>query len=203
MWSMTGLCLLPVRGQDDPKKNKIEAPSPDGRFAFRYSGDPDSAGADDAEAQTYDLIDQKSGKVLMSVVESDPDIGPSARFHMDVLWRPDSKAFAITAFLWKRGSTLFVCTRDGSAFRKIEIPELEADIPEKEMKGKEFPHVVELNSDTAKRWQKDGSLMVEIESVQDGEGCTITANRKVVLGFDRSDKAKVLKSTIKYTTEKQ
>ncbi len=154
---MLALCLPPVRGQEEEegtKKNKIEAASPDGRFAFRYSGDPDKAGADDAESQTYDLIDKKSGRVLMSVVESDNDIGPSARFSMHVLWQADSKAFAITAFLWKRGSTLFVYKRDGSTFRKIEIPELEADIPEKEMKGKEFPHVVESSSETAKRWQK-------------------------------------------------
>ena len=67
-----------------------------------------------------------------------------------------------------------------------------------------FPHVVELNAQSAKRWQKDGSLVVQIESEQDGgeEGLLIRANRTVVLAFDRSDKAKVLKSTIKFAIEK-
>ena len=202
------LTLPVVRSQDDeesPNKNKIEYPSPDGRFAFRYSGDPDKVGSveDTGDKQTYDLIDRKSGKVLKSVVESDEDIGPSARFNMTVLWRKDSKAFAISAFLWKRGRTLFVYRRDGTDFRPIEIPELDVEIPDKEKKGKEFPHVVEMNSATARRWQPEGSLEVAVESMYDGEGSTITATRKVILGFDQSNKAKVLKSSVKYVTKKQ
>ena len=139
----------------------------------------------------------------MSVAESDPDLGPSARFKMEVLWRPDSKAFALTAMLWKRGSNVEVYVRNGSTFRHIELPELLADITEKIKGGKSFPHVVELNSQSAKRWQKDGALIVEIESIQDGGGDgSRTATRTVVLGFDRSDKAKVLKSRMKFAVEK-
>jgi hypothetical protein len=162
----------------------VEAPSPDGQFAFRYTGESDS------EKQTYDLIDKRSGKVLTSVAESDPDLGPSARFNMEVLWRPDSKAFALTATLWKRGSNVEVYVRNGSAFRHIELPELFADIPDKVKRGKSFPHVSELNAQSAKRWQKDGSLVVEIETIEDGneEGLSVTANRTVVLEFDRSTK---------------
>src|SRR5215471_4102407 len=106
----------PLCGEEteEGRKKTIEAPSPDGQFAFRYTGESES------EKQTYDLIDKKSGKVLMSVAESDPDLGPSARFNMEgVLWRPDSKAFAVTAMLWKRGSSVSVFVRDGSAFREI------------------------------------------------------------------------------------
>jgi hypothetical protein len=53
-------------------------------------------------------------------------------------------------------------------------------------------HIVELNSARAKRWQKDGSLVVEIETIDDGGcgGATITANRTVVLGFDIPPKRK-------------
>jgi len=122
-----------------------------------------------------------------------------------VLWRPDSKAFALTALLWKRGSSVSVFVRDGSAFREIKLPDLVADVPDKVKRGKSFPHVSESNSQSAKRWQKDGSLVVEIETIVDGneEGLSVTANRTVVLGFDRSDKAKVLKSTIKFAVEKQ
>lgn len=206
----------PVYGQDTEQrsKNKIEAPSPDGKFAFRYAkksdadsdADSDSDSDSDSEKQTYDLIDKKSGKVLTSVAESDPDLGPSARFNIEkVLWRSDSKAFAITAMLWKRGSSVSVFVRDGSAFHNIELPDLDADVPDKVKRGKNFQHVSELNSQSAIRWQKDGSLVMEIETIVDGneEGLSITANRTVVLGFDRSDKAKVLKSTIKFKVEKQ
>ena len=35
----------------------------------------------------------------------------------------------------------------------------------------------------------------------DGNDGSITATRTVVLGFDRSDKAKVLKSTIKFAVD--
>jgi hypothetical protein len=193
-------CSYPVCGEETEEETKktIEAPSPDGQFAFRYTGESDS------EKQTYDLIDKRSGKVLMSVAESDPDLGPSARFNMEVLWRPDSKAFALTATLWKRGSNVEVYVRNGSTFRHIELPELLADITEKIKGGKSFPHVVELNSQSAKRWQKDGALIVEIESIQDGGGDgSITATRTVVLTFDRSDKAKIRKSTMKVAVEKQ
>jgi hypothetical protein len=121
---------------------------------------------------------------------------------MHVLWRPDSAAFALTATLWKRGSSVTVYVRDGSTFREIKIPELVADIPEKVKGGKSFPHVAELNSQSATRWQKDGSLVVEIENMVDGNEGSITATRTVVLGFDRTDEAKVLKSTIKFAVEK-
>src|SRR4029434_1295897 len=100
---------------EERSKQAIEAPSPDGRFAFRYSKDSksksnvDSQSDSDSEKQTYDLIDKKSGKVLTNVAESDPDLGPSARFNIEgVLWRSDSKAFALTALLWKRGSSVSV-----------------------------------------------------------------------------------------------
>lgn len=95
--------------------------------------------------------------------------------------------------------------RNGAAFREIKLPDLTADVPLKVKRGKSFPHVNESNSQSAIRWQKDGSLVVEIETILDGndEDLSITANRTVVLGFDRSDKAKVLKSTIKFALEKQ
>jgi hypothetical protein len=190
--------LLCGEETEEVTKKTIEAPSPDEKFAFRYTGESDS------EKQTYDLIDNASGKVLMSVAESDPDLGPSARFNMEVLWRPDSKAFALTATLWKRGSSVAVYMRDGSTFREIKLPELVADIPDKVKRGKSFPHFSEWNGQSAKRWQKDGSLVVEIETTEDGneEVLSVTATRTVVLGFDRSDKAKILKSTIKFVTQK-
>ena len=199
--SILVICSQAVCGQETSEgtKKKMEAPSPDGQFAFRYTGEPNSE-----EKQTYDLIDKRSGKVLTSVAESDPYLGPSARFYMKVLWKPDSKAFALTATLWKRGSNVDVWVRNGSTFRHIEVPELLAEIPDEIKKGKSFPHFSELNAESAKRWQKDGSLVVEIETIQDGneEGFSATATRTVVLGFDKSDKARILKSTIKFKVEK-
>ena len=189
-----------VSGQENGEETPqtIENPSPDARFPFLKTGDSDS----DSEKQTYDLIDKGSGKVLKSVAESDPDLGASARFNMSVLWRSDSKAFALTATLIKLGSEVSVYLQEGTTFRKIKLPKLSADIPEKIKRGKSFPHVSELDSWSAKQWQKDGSLVVEIENMVDGNDGSITATRTVVLGFDRSDKAKVLKSTIKFAVEK-
>src|SRR5262249_53286048 len=193
-------CFHSVSGQENGEETPqtIENPSPDGRFAFRNAGDSDS------EKQTYDLIDKASRKVLMSVAESDPDLGPSARFHIDgVLWRPDSKAFAVTAMLWKRGSSVSVFVRDGSAFHEIELPELPAEVPQKAKRGMDLQHVAELDSQRAIRWEKDGSIAVQIETIVDGNEGSVTATRTVVLALDRSDKAKVRKSTIKFAVEKQ
>lgn len=189
--------LIRAEETDEAAKKAIEFPSPDGKYAFRYSGSES-----EHEKQTYELFEKASGKLVRTVAESDPELGPSARFAMEnVLWRPDSKAFALVAMLWKRGSTLLVFARDGSTFRKIKLPELTVEIPEKARKGKNFPHVVELDSDTAKRWQKDGSLVVETETIVDGEGLTLTATRTVVLGFNHFAKAKILKSTVQFATE--
>jgi len=173
-------------------KSKIEARSPDGQFAFRYSGQSEQ------EKQTYDLINTRSGKTVITVAESDPDFGPSARFVMKVLWRSDSKAFALTATLQKRGSEVSVYLRDGSTFNAIELPELTVDIPEKLEQGK----TTNSDSQEAKRWQKDGSLIVEIATVSSGNNGTTTATRTVVLGFDQSDEAKIRKSSIKIKVEK-
>ena len=189
----------PILGEEksEAAKDKLESPSPDGQFAFRFGK------ADDGETQTYDLVERKSGKFLAHVCESDPNFGASGRFLVEVLWRPDSKAFALTATLWKRGSEVFVYRRNGATFREIKLPELDAEITDKAMAGKEYPHVNQINSQSAQRWQKDDALTVKIESIQDGNEGTITASRTVILGFGRSSKAKILKSTLKFVTEKQ
>jgi tetratricopeptide (TPR) repeat protein len=199
--------LHPICGEETEKSsdNRIEAPSPDGKFAFRYTKEAKSESDLDSDSnlgkQTYDLIDKRSGKVLASVAESDPDLGPSARFDIEgVLWRADSKAFALTAMLWKPGSSVSVFIRNGSAFREIELPDLLADVPQKVKRGKSFPHVNESNSQSAIRWQKDGSLVVEIETMVDGNDGSITATRTVALGFDRPGKARILNSSIKFET---
>src|SRR5437773_7929121 len=148
--SMFVTCFHSVSGQENGEETPqtIENASPDARFAFRNTGDSDS------EKQTYDLIDKGSGKVLKSVAESDPDLGPSARFNMKVLWRPDSQAFALTAQLIKLGSEISVYFQEGTTFRKIKLPKLSADIPEKVKRGKSFPHVSELDSWTVKQCKK-------------------------------------------------
>ena len=177
---------------DQGAKKALEAVSPDGQFAFRITGESSE------EKQTYDLVDRKSGNVLMSVAESDPDLGPSARFNIKALWRPDSKAFAITAYLQKRGSELLVYARQDGTFRAIELPEMEVEIPAKLEQGK----TTNLNSQGAKRWLKDGSLVVEIATTSSGNGGTVTATRTVVLAFDKSGKASIRKSSVKVSVEK-
>jgi hypothetical protein len=60
-------CFHSVSGQENGEETPqtIENPSPDGRFAFRNTGDSDS------ETQTYDLIDkdrEKSSRVWQSLI---------------------------------------------------------------------------------------------------------------------------------------
>src|SRR5881396_3698396 len=132
--SMFVTCFHSVSGQDNGEETPqtIENPSPDGRFAFRNTGDSDS------EKQTYDLIDKGSGKVLKSVAESDPDLGPSARFNMSVLWRSDSKAFALTATLIKLGSEVSVYLQERTTFRKLNCRSFPRISRKRSSEGKVF-----------------------------------------------------------------
>jgi len=192
--------ILPLRAEDEHNAEP-KFPSPDKQFAFR-SDKADSTDETAEEAEVFNLIDARSGKVLLEVARSDPDFGPSGRFGMEVLWKPDSKEFAVTATFTKRGSTLLVFVRRGTQFRPIELPELKAEITEKARQGKTFGKTTEINSQSAERWQKDGTLVAEVETQEDGDYGSIRATRTVVLGFDKTDKARVLRSSIKFEIEK-
>jgi hypothetical protein len=127
----------------------------------------------------------------------------SSQAYWHPLWAPDSNRFALMTRLGHPIQTVDVYFRNSETFRKIELPELPAaNIPEKLKRGKKFPHVASLNWQEAKAWNKDGSLVVTIDTMIDGAGSSITATRTVVLGFDRAGKASIVKSTIKYATER-
>jgi hypothetical protein len=171
-------------------KGNIDWPSPDGKFAFL------AAYGEDLHA--IDLIDRKSGKTLQRIGEED-----SSQASWHVLWAPGSDRFALMTRLGHPIQGVDIYFRSAETFRKIELPELpEANIPESLKHGKKFPHVANLNWQEAKGWMKDGSLVVTIDTMIDGEGDSITATRTVVLGFDRAGKARIVKSTIKYETGK-
>ena len=164
-------------------------PSPDGGFAFvtNYGSD----------VHTIDLIDKKSGKKLQRIGEED-----SEQAYWHVLWGPDSNRFALMTRLGHPIQKVDVYFRNGETFRAIELSKLpEANIPERLKRGKHYPHVANLNWQTAEEWKKDGSLVVSVDTMIDGEDHSITATRTVVLGFDRTGKGRILKSTIKYETE--
>lgn len=174
---------------ENENENPDCPPSPDGKFAFVTNYDSD--------VHTIDLIDKRSGKKLQRIGEED-----SSQAYWHVLWAPDSNRFALMTRLGHPIQGVDVYFRSGETFRKIELPELpEANIPEKLKRGKHFPHIASLNWQTAEEWKKDGSLVVSIATMIDGEGSFINATRTVVIGFDRSGKARILKSTIKYETE--
>ncbi len=120
-----------------------------------------------------------------------------------MFWAPDSTRFALMTRLGHPIQGVDVYFRSGEAFQKIDLPDLpEADIPERLKHGKKFPHVANDNWQEAKEWKKDGSLVVTIDTMIDGESGSITATRTVVLGFDKAGKTTIGKSTINYKTEK-
>jgi uncharacterized protein YecT (DUF1311 family) len=174
---------------ENENENPDCPPSPDGKFAFVTNYDSD--------VHTIDLIDKRSGKKLQRIGEED-----SEQAYWHVLWAPDSNRFALMTRLGHPIQGVDVYLRSGETFRTIELPKLpEANIPEKLKHGKHFPHVANLNWQTAEEWKKDGSLVVSIDTMIDGEGSFINATRTVVLGFDRTGKGRILKSAIKYETE--
>lgn len=169
---------------------QIDWPSPDGIFAFVASyGD---------DLHSIDLIDRKSGAKLQRIDEQD-----SSLVYWHVLWAPDSKRFALMTRSGHPIQELDVYFRSGETFQKIKLPDLpEAGISERLKKGKQFPHVANLDWQEAKAWTKDSSLVVTIDTMIDGAGSSITATRTVVLGFDQAGKARIVKSMIKYEAAK-
>jgi hypothetical protein len=169
---------------------QLDWPSPDGKFAFVTTyGD---------DLHSIDLIDKQSGAKLQRIDEQD-----STLVNWHVLWAPDSTRFALMTRSGHPIQGVDVYRQSGEAFKQIELPDLpEADIPEKLKRGKQLPHVANLNWQEAKQWNKDGSLVVTIDTMIDGAGGSITATRTFVLGFDRAGKATIVKSSIKYATER-
>ena len=178
----------PSRSAGGTNEN-IDWPSPDGKFSFLTSYGED--------LHTIDLIDKKSGRKLQRIGEVD-----SSQTYWHPLWAPNSNRFALMTRSGHPIQGVDVYFRSSKTFRKIELPDLpEANIPETLRHGKNFPHFAGLNWQEAKKWKKDGSLVVTIDTMIDGAGSSITATRTIVLGFDRAEKARIVKSTIKYKTE--
>ncbi len=169
----------------DDTTREVQFPSPNGKFAFLI-------GRGEYE-RTIDLIDKKTTRVLQHI--DDTDMG-SVSYR--VLWAPDSKRFALMTRAGHPNQDVRVYSRKGDKFQEIKLPELTADIPEKVLAGKEHPHVAMNDWQEAEKWNKDGSLRLTIENMVDGAGHTADATRTVLLGFDKSDKPRILKSTVKY-----
>lgn len=174
-----------------PLNQFIDWPSPNGEFAFLTTRGED--------LNTIDLIDKKSGKKQQRIDES----GISSVF-WHVLWTLDSKRFALMTRVGHPNQGVDVYFRSGEEFQKVELPDLpKADIPDKLKHGKSFPHWAALNWEEAERWKRDGSLVVSVVSMIDGESGSIMAKRTFVLGLDQAGKARIVKSTaIEYKTEK-
>ena len=164
---------------------EVGSPSPNGKFAFLIGHG--------AYQQTIDLIDKKTEKILQHIADDDMS---SVRYR--VLWAPDSKRFALMTRAGHPNQDVTVYFLKGDKFQEIRIPELTVEIPARIRAGKQHPHVANNNWQEAEKWTKDGSLLLTIDNMIDGAGHTASATRTVLLGFDKSGKAKILKSTVKY-----
>jgi hypothetical protein len=170
--------------EDDTTK-EVDFPSPDGKFSFLIGHGE--------YQQTIDLIDKKTEKVLQHIADDD-----MSSVSYKVLWAPDSKRFALMTRAGHPNQDVTVYLQKADRFQKIKIPDLTVEIPERIRAGKEHPHVAANNWQEAEKWNKDGSLLLTIDNTIDGAGHTASATRTVLLGFDKSDKSKILKSTVKY-----
>ena len=159
--------------------------SPDGKFSFLIGRGEDQ--------QTIDLIDKNTKKVLQHIADDD-----MSSVYYRILWAPDSKRFALMTRAGHPNQDVRVYFLRGDKFQEIKIPDLTVDIPKKVLAGKEHPHVATNNWQEAKEWKKDGSLLLTIDNTIDGAGHTASAVRTVLLGFNTSGKARILKSTVKY-----
>jgi hypothetical protein len=174
-----------VSDTEDNITKEVDFPSPDGKFSFLI-------GHGEYE-QTIDLIDKQTEKVLQHIDDAD-----MSSVNYRVLWAPDSKRFALMTRVGHPNEDVRVYFLKGDKFDEIKIPDLTVEIPARIRAGKEYPHVAANNWQEAEKWNKDGSLLLTIDNMIDGAGHTASATRTVVLGFDKSGKPKILKSTVKY-----
>ena len=162
------------------------ATSPDKKYAFLFGREEDE--------KSIDLIDNKTKNILQHIDDQD-----MSTVSYGVLWAPDSKGFALMTRMGHPNQGVDVFFKRG---QKFEMPEITAEIPAKVRHGKNYGHVANNNWQTAEKWNKDGSLLMTVDSMIDGSGYTASAVRTVVLGFDKSKKAKILKSSISYDFKK-
>jgi len=174
-----------ISGTKDDATKEVDFPSPDGKFAFLI-------GHGDYQ-QSIDLIDKKTEKVVQHIGDED-----MSSVNYRVLWAPDSKRFALMTRMGHPNQDVTIYFQKADKFQEVGIPELTVDIPARIRAGKEHPHVAANNWQSAKKWNKDGSLLLTIDNTVDGAGHTASAMRTVLLGFDKSGKARILKSTVKY-----
>lgn len=174
----------PISEREDETK-EAESPSPDGKFAFLIGRDEDQ--------KTVDLIDATTEKVLQHI--DDSDIGSVS---YSILWALDSKRFALMTRAGHPNQDVRVYLLIGDKFHESKIPDLTVEIPTRVKAGKPHPHVAANNWEEAEKWNEDGSLVITVDNTIDGAGHTATATRTVLLAFDKSGKAKILKSSVKY-----
>ncbi len=174
-----------VSDTEDATTKEVDFPSPDDKFSFLIGHGE--------YQQTIDLIDKKTTKVLQHIADDD-----MSSVSYKVLWAPDSKRFALMTRTGHPNQDVRVYFLKGDKFQQIEIPDFTVDIPARIRAGKQHPHVAANNWEEAKKWNKDGSLLVTIDNTIDGAGHTAGATRTVLLGFEKSGKPKILKSTVKH-----
>jgi len=174
-----------VSETEDDTTKEVDFPSPDEKFAFQIGHGE--------YQQTIDLIDKKTEKVLQHIADDD-----MSSVSYKVLWAPDSKRFALMTRAGHPNQDVMVYFLKADKFQKITIPDLTVEIPARIRAGKQHPHVATNNWQQAEKWNKDGSLLLTIDNTIDGAGHTASAVRTVLLGFDKSGKPKILKSTVKY-----
>jgi hypothetical protein len=177
-----------VSDMEDNTTKEVDFPSPNEKFAFLI-------GRGEYE-QTIDLIDKKTEKVLQHIDDAD-----MSSVSYSVLWAPDSKRFALMTRVGHPNQDVQVYFLKGDKFQEIKIPDLTVEIPARITVGKEHPHVATNNWQEAEKWNKDGSLLLTIDNTIDGAGHTASATRTVLLGFDKSGKPGILKSTVKYESK--
>jgi hypothetical protein len=182
-------CLVCAQNTQDKTEKTIEYPSPDGRFAFLLTRSPEGR-------RTVELIEKDSGKILNRIVESEEGFGD--RVDANVIWTSDSKEFAFSYTRNRRDSEIAVFSRSGVVFHQIKLPKFPpAELPANSGQGK----ITDVDDTHALRWEKDGSLVAEIETKKTRADDIVIATRTVVLGFDQHGKAKILKTTQNVTTE--
>jgi hypothetical protein len=168
----------------------IKCPSPDGRFALRIT-----RGDDGAAAAAADIIEKKSGAVVMDRLESfaASDIDPANRHiaNANLVWSADSRRVAYV-YDTNRGADTQVFVLNGEKFEQVLLPDFFKHLKLRKLGSKDdYEKVYETL--TPVRWLKSGALVLSDSVARVTTNDEDDATFIITIAFDAQNHASVKK----------
>lgn len=148
---------FPLTAQLLCRKEVVDWPSPDGRFAIRKTFS-DARVRQDSRVVKAELIEKAGAGVIADLTQS--DIGKGLHREGKVLWSPDSQRFAYCSGELRGGGAAqtAVFQKEGVTFRAAELPDV--DLPGRAGDGELKDAKLQWQFVEPERWEKPDVLVL-------------------------------------------